>query len=210
MSHFATEDWADFACGRASPDRKAAMQSHLDEGCKKCAGIVRIWRATVDIAARESSYQPPERAVRTIKSSYLLEGPRKALARGEQIARLVFDSFRQPLPEGIRTAGPRARHLLYRAGKFSVDLRLDTGPDRAFLVGQVMDSASPHQGVADVPVTLFRSRTSVSKTVTNRLGEFQFGFEDPSSLRIWIGVDKERPILIKFTRDRSFEVPGFL
>ncbi len=210
MSHFAFEDWADFVRGLESADRKAAMQSHLDEGCKKCAGIARMWGGTLEIAARESSYQPPEREVRTVKSSYIPERTQKALGGGAQIARLVFDSFRQPRPEGIRTVGPRARHLLYQAGRFSVDLRLDTGPERAFLVGQVMDSTRPDQRVADIPVTLFRSRTSVSKAVTNRLGEFCFRFEDPGSLRIWIGINEERPILIKLTRDRTFEVPGFL
>lgn len=130
------------------------------------------------------------------KSSSLLEGARKALSQGAQIATLVFDSFRQSLPEGVRTVAPRARQLLYQAGKFTVDLRLDTGPDGAFLVGQVMDSTRPDQGVADVPVTLFRSRTSVSKTVTNTLGEFQSELEDPNELRLSIAIDEECPILI--------------
>jgi uncharacterized protein YbaR (Trm112 family) len=129
-----------------------------------------------------------------LKSSYLLEG--KALARGAQIAKLVFDSFRQPLPAGIRTVGLRARQLLYQAGRFRVDLRLDAGPDGTFLVGQVMDSTRPDQRVADVPVTLLRSATNVSKTVTNMLGEFQSELEDPNKLCLWIGIDEERPIVI--------------
>jgi hypothetical protein len=111
-----------------------------------------------------------------------------------QIARLVFDSFRQPLHDRTRTLGPRARQLVYRAGKFRVDLHLDTGPDGAFLVGQVMDSTRCDQGVPDVPVTL--SRASVSKTVTNGLGEFQSELEDPSNLRLSIGIEQERPIFI--------------
>lgn len=196
MSHFAIEDWADFARGLASADRKAAMQTHLDKGCGKCASVLRMWQDILDLVARESSYQPPESAVRIIKATYVLEGNRKALPRGAQIAKLVFDSFRQPLPEGIRNIGPRARQLLYRAGKFAIDLRLDSGPDRASLVGQVMDSTRPDQGVADVPVTLFKSRTRVVKTVTNRLGEFHFEFDDPNGLRVWIGVDQERPVFI--------------
>ncbi len=115
---------------------------------------------------------------------------------GAQIARLVFDSFRQPLPEGIRTVGLRARQLLYQAGRFSVDLRLDTGPDGAFLVGQVMDSTRPDQRVADVPVTLFRSGIRVSKTVTNMLGEFQSELEDPKKLVLWIEIDEQHPLVI--------------
>ncbi len=206
MSHFTTEDWADFARGLASADQKTAMQMHLDKGCGKCAGVLRLWQEILVLAARESSYQPPESAVRNIKASYVLEGNRKALPRGAQIAKLIFDSFRQPLPEGIRNIGPRARQLLYRAGKFAIDLRLDSGPDRASLVGQVMDSTRPDQGVADVPVTLFKSRTRVLKTVTNRLGEFHFELEDPNGLRVWIGVDQERPVFINLLELEAWRV----
>ena len=206
MNHFAIEDWADFARGLASADRKGAMQMHLDNGCGKCAGVVSLWQEILDLAAGESSYQPPESAVRTIKVSYVLEGLRKTFPRGAQIAKLVFDSFRQPLPEGIRNLGPRARQLLYRAGKFAIDLRLDSGPDRASLVGQVLDSTRPDQGVADVPVTLFKSRTRVLKTVTNRLGEFHFEFEDPNGLRVWIGVDQERPVFINLLELEAWRV----
>ncbi|PYV09407.1 MAG: hypothetical protein DMG23_10970 [Acidobacteria bacterium] len=130
------------------------------------------------------------------KSPSPLEAPRKALPLGVQIAKLVFDSFRQPLPEGIRNVGPRARQLLYQAGNFSVDLRLDPGPDPASLVGQLMDSTRPDPGIANVPVTLFRSGSRVSKTVTNRLGEFLFEFEDLKHLRLWIETDEEHPIII--------------
>ncbi|PYV09408.1 MAG: hypothetical protein DMG23_10975 [Acidobacteria bacterium] len=206
MNHFAIEDWADFARGLASADRKGAMQMHLDNGCGKCAGVVSLWQEILDLAAGESSYQPPESAVRTIKVSYVLEGLRKTFPRGAQIAKLVFDSFRQPLPEGVRNLGPRARQLLYRAGKFAIDLRLDSGPDRASLVGQVLDSTRPDQGVADVPVTLFKSRTRVLKTVTNRLGEFHFEFEDPNGLRVWIGVDQERPVFINLLELEAWRV----
>ena len=206
MNHFAIEDWADFARGLASADRKGAMQMHLDNGCGKCAGVVSLWQEILDLAAGESSYQPPESAVRTIKVSYVLEGLRKTFPRGAQIAKLVFDSFRQPLPEGIRNLGPRARQFLYRAGKFAIDLRLDSGPDRASLVGQVLDSTRPDQGVADVPVTLFKSRTRVLKTVTNRLGEFHFEFEDPNGLRVWIGVDQERPVFINLLELEAWRV----
>jgi len=206
MNHFAIEDWADFARGLASADRKGAMQMHLDNGCGKCAGVVSLWQEILDLAAGESSYQPPESAVRTIKVSYVLEGLRKTFPRGAQIAKLVFDSFRQPLPEGVRNLGPRARQLLYRAGKFAIDLRLDSGPDRASLVGQVLDSTRPDQGVADIPVTLFKSRTRVLKTVTNRLGEFHFEIEDPNGLRVWIGVDQERPVFINLLELEAWRV----
>jgi len=130
------------------------------------------------------------------KSSSPSEAPRKGLPLGAQIAKLVFDSFRQPLPEGIRNVGPRARQVLYQAGNFAVDLRLESGPDRGSLVGQVLDSTRPDQGVADAPVTLFMSGSRVSKTVTNKVGEFMFEFESPNQLRLLIAMEEERPILI--------------
>ncbi len=59
-----------------------------------------------------------------------------------------------------------------------------------------MDSTRPDPGIANVPVTLFRSGSRVSKTVTNRLGEFLFEFEDLKHLRLWIETDEEHPIII--------------
>jgi len=130
------------------------------------------------------------------KSSIPPEAPRRGLPPGAQIAKLVFDSFRQPLPEGIRNVGPRTRQVLYQAGNFAVDVRLESGPDRGSLVGQVLDSTRPDRGVADAPVTLFMSGSRVSKTVTNKVGEFMFEFQSPNQLRLLIAMEEERPILI--------------
>jgi hypothetical protein len=130
------------------------------------------------------------------KGSSHPEAPRKAPGLGAQIAEMVFDSFRQPLPEGVRNVGPRARQVLCQAGNFAVDLRLDSGADRGSLVGQVLDSTRPDQGIAGAPVTLFMSESRVSKTVTNKFGEFMFEFASPNQLRLLIEMEEDRPIVI--------------
>ena len=47
-------------------------------------------------------------------------------------ASLVFDSFRQPTPAGVRVVGPSARRLLYKAGRYLVMVRLEPGADGVY------------------------------------------------------------------------------
>ncbi len=64
-----------------------------------------------------------------VKEPSTLRRPKELLERVARKASLVFDSFRQPLPAGVRVIGPSARRLLYKAGRYRVRLRLEPGAD---------------------------------------------------------------------------------
>src|SRR3989449_5449084 len=64
MKHFALEDWADFMREVVEPLQRAAMQRHLDEGCKRCLRAVAVWQSVLDVARQEANNQPPKSAVR--------------------------------------------------------------------------------------------------------------------------------------------------
>ena len=122
MSHFTLEDWVDFARVAAPTKKRTAMQQHLDQGCQKCSSTLKIWTKVLELASRESSYQPPESAVHWAKALFRPQQRENRLPVTGIIAQLLFDSFRQPLLAGVRGAGKSARRLLYHSGGYKVDV----------------------------------------------------------------------------------------
>src|SRR5258708_23133374 len=72
------------------------------------------------------------------------------------VARLISDSFRDPLPVGVRGLQDRSRRLLYAAGTLGVDLliELEAGTNRLALTGHFLVSAKPERKLNGLPVTL--------------------------------------------------------
>src|SRR5690242_19840823 len=139
MTHFAEEDWADFARVETGAEQAARMQRHLDEGCAECRRAHDLWASVGRVAGHEADYQPPESAVRQVKGQYTLRKADGVLSRLRS-AVLVFDSARLPAAAGVRAAAATsARQLLYRFGNRLVKLRLETTeePARLSLVGQI-------------------------------------------------------------------------
>src|SRR5260370_18869470 len=72
------------------------------------------------------------------------------------VARLISDSFRDPLPVGVRGLQDRSRRLLYAAGSLRVDLLIEpeAGSNRLALTGQVLDSGTTDRKFPGGTVTL--------------------------------------------------------
>jgi len=107
-----------------------------------------------------------------------------------QVARLIFDSFRHPLPAGVRGLSPVARHVAYQHKRTIVDvsMELKQGPGRMSLAGQVLDSE--RKGRLDgLTVLLISGAGTLARTATNQFGEFHFDSEIPgdASLEIRLG-----------------------
>jgi CheY-like chemotaxis protein len=113
-------------------------------------------------------------------------GPKEFLERVAHKAFLVFDSFRQPLPAGVRVIGPSARRLLYKAGRYVIMLRLEPGADshRLSLVGQILDEGVPRKPLQDLAVLVSSGGKTVDSTLTNRFGEFLLQPDAATNLRL--------------------------
>ena len=86
---------------------------------------------------------------------------------------LVFDSFEQPLPAGIRHVGSVPRQLLFKAGDVDVDVRIEPEKDdRISLAGQVVSESTDF--FENTPVRLESHGLVRFKTQTNPVGEFSF------------------------------------
>jgi len=105
-------------------------------------------------------------------------------------ARLLYDSFREPLPAGLRTQQRLSRQYLYQAGDYSLDLRLENerGSPRVALVGQIQNRKQPGKRLGSVPVQLLSGKQVLAQATSNSLGEFQMEYEPSKHLRLYVPV----------------------
>jgi hypothetical protein len=187
MKHFDIRQWVDFARGIGT-DADRAMQAHL-AACRACVRTVEFLRQVSAVAAAERRYVAPDYLVRAAKAMFALQQPEKVQFR-RLLARLVYDSFREPVPAGIRAQDRVFRHALYQAGNFYLDLRLERekGSPLVALVGQLTNRKDPESSTAEIPVLLMAGKDIVGHAVSNRLGEFQMEYPPVPHLRLYVSL----------------------
>jgi hypothetical protein len=186
--HSTEEDWVDLVRGQAHPADQERLQQHLDMGCTRCLKTVRLWKEVLGAAQQEPSYRPPDEVLRQLKGDFALRNPQPVGVR-PRLA-LLFDSFRQPVAAGVRAAGPSPRQLLYKAGRYTIRLRLEPAPDaeRTAIIGQILDEQDPAGTLQDIAVLAVRGRQTLDRTLTNRLGEFLLEPDAAENLQLCVGV----------------------
>lgn len=196
MKHFTLGDWADFARHLTTPQVRAQMQQHLDEGCEKCSSVFRIWRVLLDFASKEKWYSPPDRALRSVKGYYGLLKPDRKVSRVATMARLVFDSLFEAAPSGIRSSQPSPRQLVYSAGNLSIDFRIERRLGRIHLVGQAQHTVARGPGLAGTDVFVLNGAEMVAETKCNPFGEFQFELESEGVEGVAVVLKGPSPIVV--------------
>lgn len=186
MKHFEIESWTDFVRGFAEPTLRSRMESHLQSQCEPCAAVVDTLRRFAGTAKREPAYEVPDYAVRSAKAIFALQRPERVQLMPRLVARLVFDSFREPLPAGVRGQTRTSRQTLYEAGSYSIDLRIEQerGERDVMAVGQLFDLSDPQRRMAMVPVILTSGDDIVAKAISNAFGEFQLRYTPARHLRL--------------------------
>jgi len=180
MSHFDLEQWTDFSRGVDRDIDRSAMEMHLATGCPRCGRLVKMFGSVAAIARLEAAYEPPVSAIRLARAIYQPHKPERTLAR------LVFDSFSEPMLAGVRSQDRQTRHALYEAGGYCVDLRLEhqRPADLATIVGQLADRDHPGTDADDVRVELKTRKGILASATCNRFGEFQLDYRPAPSLRL--------------------------
>jgi hypothetical protein len=185
--HFSEQRWADFVRGVSGPEVTSGMKAHLAEGCLQCKTTNDAWSRVRRIATGESAYAPPENLVRLVKLGFAgkaAEQPRKWT-----LANLVFDSFSQPLPAGVRSGALNVWQVIYEAEGLTVDLCFGRRvPSKAVhLVGQVFDKHEAQALQNETTVELStKEEHLLATTAVSALGEFHIEFEARESL--WLSV----------------------
>lgn len=188
MEHFSVEKWIDFARGVIGVAERDAMKKHLESGCKQCSRSVDLWKHVHQSAQNDRIAEPPDAVTRSIKGAFAIHGPGRRKAGARAVAQLLFDSLLSPAPAGVRSSTTAARQLMFGLGTYRVDLRLEPqfDSDKVALVGQVLHSLTPHEGMGEMPVALLKGRRVVAETTTTPFGEFslQCDLAGPLHLRV--------------------------
>ena|ERR1700735_212770 len=197
MRHYSLDKWVDFARNVIREDEKAKMQSHLNTGCAECLRELSMWQRLQQVAQRESAYEPADGAVRTANAMFANQRSRRTREAKAGVAAVLFDSFRSPLPVGMRsTAGTASRQLLYGTDNYRIDVRIEPQMDKekAILIGQVLNSADPDEHLSEVPVTLLKGRKILAECVTSQFGEFQMDCDLEGGFRLIVMLPGEREV----------------
>lgn len=186
--HFGEEAWLSFALRAASADQEAQMQAHLNSGCAECAKIYRLWNLVAETAAREALYEPPRDVVQAVKAVFPFVQKLPILPRLAQSARMIFDSFREPLPVGVRGSGSEARHLLYEVDDFLIDLRLEHEEERRLAVsGQIVPKRDGQARSTEINILVTEGDGRLLRhTAASPLGEFQLELEQAEPLAFYL------------------------
>ncbi len=115
-----------------------------------------------------------------------------------QVARLISDSFRDPLPAGVRSLEDRNRSLLYASGSLRMELLVETndGSNRIALTGQILDSAEPSRRFEGILVRLQGWKGPVAHATAGEFGEFHLDFNFEPSICLEVGIAKTQSITI--------------
>jgi len=197
VEHIAEPAWADFVRGHSTLEAKSAIESHLAGGCEACSSAAALWKSFMNVAAQEKLYTPPPHTVRLAKAQFAAAKLTAPAARS--LVSLVFDSFAQPLPAGIRSGTAMARQMVYEADGLTIDLRIDKHANSKALsiVGQVLDARTLRLAPQSVPVALLnRQGEPLQRTSTSNFGEFHLEVAVEAEMQLAIELASGRTVCI--------------
>jgi hypothetical protein len=189
---------------------RAEVERHLGSGCHECAETVQLWRRLADFALRDADNEPPAAALEAAMGFLMLAGRSDLLRTTEDsvsgaglierlVAALLFDSFSQPLAVGVRASGDAARQLLYEAGSFALDLRLESADSVRVLIAGQLAQRGHDLDLSLANVTLDSATTS-TPMACNAFGEFAGEFTRDQEWTLSIAIGDEGAILIPLDR----------
>ena len=178
MQHLDSTEWIDYVRGVMPEAKSRFAAAHLSDGCVSC-GETASWLTRLNQSAAREVIVPD--AVINVAKAILgarvreTEDLTRVVLRRLKAA-LMYDSMFDLQPAGARSLplGCGSRMLLFRAGEYSVDLRLEAEPEHPnwTLVGQLSNDDNPSDEMANLPVLVMAGKKVVGKTFSNEFGEF--------------------------------------
>lgn len=124
--------------------------------------------------------------------------PQLGSRRITRVARVVLDTFLQPLPVGIRELQSDTRQLVYEAPALTADISFERSPNSASvtLMGQVLRTKEAQIPLNGVSVVLKSRKGPLNVKMTNEAGEFSFEFQNERSVSLEIEVSPNEWVLL--------------
>jgi hypothetical protein len=197
MRHYEVGEWADFARDLVPNEERMEMERHLASGCSECGSMLAFLRKVGQTASTEHAYESAtsvlSAAARRVfaKPRQSSSGLDRAIAALQTlIARLTYDSSLDLQPAGARALRGAGRQLLFEAGDFSIDLRVDRERDsmQMTLVGQIANQKGSESRIDNLPVLLLSGEKIVTQTTSNEFGEFFLEYVPRRNMRISVPV----------------------
>lgn len=200
--HYSDAEWADFVRGLTARPAQASMEAHLSSGCRRCGRAAEALGMVATVARGEEAFDVPHDALGWAMAVFWLRPPERVRILPRVLARLVFDSFGEAQPVGVRSLERVSRQAMYRAGDYYVDLRMETEPGtrRVSLVGQIAGAKADQRALGNVPVVLAAGTDILARAVSNEFGEFQMSYEPGQQLRLYVPVGGDRGIEVPLSR----------
>ena len=191
MKHFDSTEWLDYLRGFVGEAKRGEMEQHRQK-CAGCAGNISQLERLIATAKADAQYEVPEPAVHMARAIYALQRPAEVQLLPKVLAKLVFDSFREPALAGVRGQQRIARQAMYEAGDYCVDIRMEQerGATTVALVGQIVNRNLPEQKIADVPILLMAGKEILGRARSNSFGEFQLEYEPRQPLSLHVPVER--------------------
>lgn len=193
-----------FAANDLDPIERERVQVHLAGRCAACQRELETVAALRRIAGSELLEDPPARVLSRAERipQDARAGGLRALAG--QVAALVFDTLRDPLPQGARSSAAQSRQMLFHALDYDIDVRIAPASEgRVRVSGQILPGPNrPIEAAANLEVALAGRDEHAVTTATNELGEFDFGSLDEDDYTLSVETDDER-LLVESLPARS-------
>ena len=206
MSHYPDEVWADWVRGTTTAELADEIRAHLSSGCDPCEDEVAMWASVLELAKQEASFEPPVEVLKIASALFAQLRPQERKFGPIRVAELLFDSFRNPLPSGVRSLERAARHLSYKVADFFVDVRIEEQPSggQASVVGQLLHHPDASAfSLEGLPVVLTSGRATLAETTTNQFGEFMFEMDSERENHLAIAVGDEFALVVPLGRRRG-------
>jgi hypothetical protein len=200
--HFSEQSWVDFVRGTNGARPNGDITTHIANGCLECKTDHKAWSRVNRFARAEESYTPPENLVRLVKLGFAHEAQQP---RTWTLANLVFDSFAQPLPAGVRSGSLRVWQVVYEAEGLTVDLHFGRQAQSRdmHILGQVFDKQAVQALQDDATVELSTEKEQVVATAdVSVLGEFHLKFEEKDHLWLSVKSAGRNPVRIPLSSPR--------
>ena len=141
--------------------------------CEQCRSDI-IWLQWIaDFGAQERKYEPSAWALANVENVFRLKKSGDVTIARETVANLVYDSFREPRPAGIRRRDLPSRQALYRTENVQLDLKIQLGDEKGLIIGQIFTETG-NVGVHGLEIEITQAGQLVGRSITNALGEFVF------------------------------------
>lgn len=159
----------------------------------KASSVTRLIKTTAPTVTAPNGMVNKAKRILTQKGREAKSSGRIAFRRIKTI--LEYDSMFDLQPAGIRSLSSLSgdRSLLYRAGEYSLDLRVEPTPEALnwTLVGQLSNDDSPEDEMINLPVRITAGRRLIGETLTNEFGEFIVPDLPRRRLHLYVGLAAE-------------------